>query len=355
MSFNYSGNYVCECGREFTNSQSFNGHKSHCKVHLNDEHKIEMRHSINRKAIQNSNKSRSIRAQNKREEELFKWISEQHKCEICGKVMTEKYGSGRFCCQSCANTRKHSDDTKQKLSKAATGKPSSIKRKRKLEYEASPKLCSACGEPIEYEHKRRKFCNKCEESYRSIKNNSVDTYNKNPKLCAYCSNPISYEFRKNKYCSSECRYAALSKIQKSNFENGGLNHLTVKSRYKYGTYKGYSCDSSYELAFVIYNLDHNIEFSRNTSVSFEYIFNGVTHRFFPDFLVNDEYIELKSWHSQASECKANSVPDNIKFRILYTEDIKPYLDYALETYGPNWTKLYDRNYPSWLDNIDNED
>ena len=25
--------FVCVCGKEFTNSQSFNGHKSHCKVH----------------------------------------------------------------------------------------------------------------------------------------------------------------------------------------------------------------------------------------------------------------------------------------------------------------------------------
>ena len=25
--------FVCECGKTFTNPQSFNGHKSHCKVH----------------------------------------------------------------------------------------------------------------------------------------------------------------------------------------------------------------------------------------------------------------------------------------------------------------------------------
>ena len=26
--------YKCECGKEFDNAQKFNGHKSHCKVHL---------------------------------------------------------------------------------------------------------------------------------------------------------------------------------------------------------------------------------------------------------------------------------------------------------------------------------
>ena len=32
--------YVCECGKIFTNSQSFNGHKSNCKVHIEAKGKI---------------------------------------------------------------------------------------------------------------------------------------------------------------------------------------------------------------------------------------------------------------------------------------------------------------------------
>ena len=31
--FNHQGKYICECGREFISSQSFNGHKSNCKIH----------------------------------------------------------------------------------------------------------------------------------------------------------------------------------------------------------------------------------------------------------------------------------------------------------------------------------
>ena len=39
-------------------------------------------------------------------------------CEHCGKVVEDenKYGSGRFCCRACANARKHSVETKQKIS-----------------------------------------------------------------------------------------------------------------------------------------------------------------------------------------------------------------------------------------------
>lgn len=46
---------------------------------------------------------------------MNQWIAEQHTCETCGKVMTEKYGSGRFCCKACANTRRHSEKTKEKI------------------------------------------------------------------------------------------------------------------------------------------------------------------------------------------------------------------------------------------------
>lgn len=34
--FTHEGHYVCVCGREFTKSQSFNAHKSHCKLHLGE-------------------------------------------------------------------------------------------------------------------------------------------------------------------------------------------------------------------------------------------------------------------------------------------------------------------------------
>lgn len=58
-------------------------------------------------------------------------------CENCGKLVTEKYGSGRFCSRACANTRKHSDETKQKIRKALV-KPIEIH------------FCSICGKVLGY-------------------------------------------------------------------------------------------------------------------------------------------------------------------------------------------------------------
>jgi hypothetical protein len=55
-------------------------------------------------------------------------------------------------------------------------------------------------------------------------------------------------------------------------------------RGKKGWYRGYWCDSSYELAFVIYTLDHGLagKFERNWE-SFTYTFRGKVRRWIPDF------------------------------------------------------------------------
>lgn len=43
--------YKCECGKEFDNPQSFNGHKSHCKIHAISCNKLDT-------LIDNQNKRR---------------------------------------------------------------------------------------------------------------------------------------------------------------------------------------------------------------------------------------------------------------------------------------------------------
>jgi len=66
-------------------------------------------------------------------------------------------------------------------------------------------------------------------------------------------------------------------------------------RGKSGWYKGYYCDSSWELAYVIYNLEHNIcNFIKNTSDKFEYEYKNEKHFYIPDFKFDDgHYVEIK--------------------------------------------------------------
>ena len=120
--FNHIEHYVCECGKEFEDGQSFNGHKSHCRVHYlakygNDEAYIAMNKAITDRILKGSLKNQAKKLQAKAEANAA-WVAARHKCKTCGKIMTDKYGSGIYCSRSCANTRKHSEETKQKITES---------------------------------------------------------------------------------------------------------------------------------------------------------------------------------------------------------------------------------------------
>jgi hypothetical protein len=68
-------------------------------------------------------------------------------------------------------------------------------------------------------------------------------------------------------------------------------------RGKQGWYKGIYCDSSWELAFLVYYLDHNKNIKRCEEKR-EYIFNEETHIYYPDFITDEGIIEIKGYKSQ---------------------------------------------------------
>ena len=112
--------YICECGKEYTNPHAFSGHKSSCKIHLAAVGKPLTSSNLYNPEIQaKAHATISKNCAKRKEEKLLQWIAEKHACEKCGKVMTEKFGSGRFCSRACANARVHTDSTRKKLSIAA--------------------------------------------------------------------------------------------------------------------------------------------------------------------------------------------------------------------------------------------
>ena len=106
---------------------------------------------------------------------------------------------------------------------------------------------------------------------------------------------------------------------------------------KKGWYKGFWCDSSWELAFVIYHTDHEINIERNKK-KYPYIYEGKTYSFLPDFIVNETLIEIKGvWNDKQKE-KIKQCP--IAIKVIDKEEIQLYLKYAIEKYGKDFTKLY---------------
>ena len=346
--------YQCICGKTFNNPQKFNGHKSHCKIHHEAKGTLDAYIAKQQHLLDRSVEETLKRSAKKRELQNERWISEKHTCEKCGALITEKYGSGRFCSKACANSRKHSEESRNKVSTSLKAKhvTSTNKLKAIEKYNTSPKYCKHCGIIIPYENRRQKYCS---AGCRAHKEQPfIDKVKKPARYCPICNLEISQETPWRKFCSNECSRKGKSLIRKNLFAEGKIQHANVKGIYKYGTYKGFYCDSSWELAFIMFCLDNSIMICRNRTESFCYTYKGSNHRFFPDFKIGDKFVEIKGRKTGEVDSKIACIPNGISFEILYYKDMKFYISYAEEHYGKDFYTLYDRNYPSWLDKLDKE-
>ena len=206
-------------------------------------------------------------------------------------MITEKIGSGRFCSRSCANSRSMTLQVKEKISNSA-------------------------------------------------KNNiKVHKSNMHNKVCVICGK--SFLSKNNrKTCSNECYHKLLSKCSSDSVkQHGGNLNPNPNKNCKTGTYKGLHYDSSWELAFILYNMDNNIPIERNKE-RFEYYFQNKKHFYYPDFKINGEYYEIKNYQTPIVSAKIAQFPKHLVLHTLYKKDIKHCIDYCISKYGKAyWDRL----------------
>ena len=133
---------------------------------------------------------------------------------------------------------------------------------------------------------------------------------------------------------------------------GGFRHNTAQ-KCKYGRYNGYYCDSSWELAFLLYSLDNKFEIQRCTE-SFDYVLNGRARKFHPDFKIGNTYYEIKGRYKEADYEKIKQFPKELTLVVIDKTSIEPYLHHCKVTYGKDFDRLYDRSFPSWMDKLDSK-
>lgn len=139
----------------------------------------------------------------------------------------------------------------------------------------------------------------------------------------------------------EKRKRKISETMKQNPLSGGLRRGS--GRGKKGWYKGYWCDSSWELAWVIFNLEHNIKFDRN-NIGFEYEYKKEKRKYYPDFLISETYYEIKgrrNFEKLDDENKEKIKQFKFNLKVLYEKDMKPYISYVISKYGKDYIKLYE--------------
>lgn len=259
------------------------------------------------------------------------------KCEQCGNEHDGSYGTGRFCSESCKQTfvankvinRKSGFTINQPQPRAMYG----------------TWTCRICGVIFNTRAELRRHMN------------SAHPYDKSH----------AWNYRKTKETDKRIKDLSekVSKSLKEGFNSGRIkpakwseeNRLKQSKRAKErklggyhkhggrgirGWYRGYWCDSSWELAYVIYNLEHGIHFVRN-KVGFDYFYDGMTRKYYPDYILDDgTYVEVKGYADEKVKVKHETfISSGHTLQVIGKTEIQPYLDYVIEKYGKNFTSLYE--------------
>ena len=282
------------CGKAYASKQARAAHYRYCSVKLRalgiEEACLAREQTLRAHMTERSKEVVKAAKERRTNEKTAAWQAVEHICECCGKPFTNKIGTGRFCSRSCANSRHHSVESRFKCSQTR----SKVKHTDIKEFLLKKEL--------ESNRPKRVF-----KDYSAL-------------FCKLCGKPIP-SGRQSLYCSSDC---------------GGFDHrggLRTTSTYgKQGTYAGIHCDSTYELAFLVYCLDHNIKIERNHKY-FIYEFEGKQHRYYPDFYLpnSNSYVEIKGYAHGPVELKAAAVPAN-QYIYLDHEKLAPVFEYICKKY-----------------------
>ncbi len=241
---------------------------------------------------------------------------------------------------------------------------------RQQKYKANPRHCNQCELALPYDKKNLSFCNRsCAATYNNLKraehgwhlsievkqkisqsvqrtqrernltppnNKGKQIVKREVRVCGECKiDFMVIPSSAHKYCSLGCS---------SKHRGGYRNH---SGRSKSGYYKGIYCGSTYELAWVIYNLDHHTPFARFSKALKK---DGLTY--IPDFIIDNKIIEIKGYFTDKVFSKTELAKQlGYEIEVLYRKDIQHCFDWVKTQYGiTSDTKiisLYDMYKPSY--------
>lgn len=112
------------------------------------------------------------------------------------------------------------------------------------------------------------------------------------------------------------------------------------ARSKHGYYKDIWFESSWELMFIVYCLENNIQFERNHT-AFSYQYENSIKTYFPDFYLpkTDEYIEIKGVKTEKDIAKWQQFPKKLIVIDEKSNEFKKIRQYIIKQYGKNYYKV----------------
>ena len=142
------------------------------------------------------------------------------------------------------------------------------------------------------------------------------------------------------------RYGVRSYAQTPEF------HKNARKRYMY---KGEKFDSSWELYYYVYMIEHGHNIVRNTQLFYQYEYMGNPYRYFPDFIVDGKVVEIKGDYlvdadNHLKKVHAIDNPDKLKakddcmvknnVKLILKDEILPIINEVQLKYGKDFHKAY---------------
>ncbi len=216
------------------------------------------------------------------------------------------------------------------------------------------KICIHCSTNFNTNDNRKKFCSQscaakannskrvptvehraktaqavqCHMIAKGVREENIIQYQAAPAFCSECNAALSYDHRHHKTCGNRaCRNSAQVKTGAGKL--GGYRPGAGAS--KSGWYQNVWCDSSWELMFVIYCIDHGMDVIRNIDSWVYTAVDGQDRRYYPDFRVNGKLVEIKGPQRVNDQLKLQAVDEPIEY-IQGKVAIQPYMDYVMKTY-----------------------
>ena len=229
--------------------------------------------------------------------------------------------------------------------------------------------CPICGNQTKFYRLGKgylKYCStKClansEETREKAKQTCLKNYGvENPYQSEEIKSKIK-ETNLNKYGNEhpirlnefqeKIKETCLNKYGVSNISQSYEINKLKKSKY---FYNNIWFDSSWELAYYIYLTDNNISFIYHPNISFKYYYNNKEHLYFPDFSINNEFIDIKGdqffdkdilndniYNIERSKARNKCIEDN-NIKLIRRNDIKPIIKYITDKYGSTYLKSFKR-------------
>lgn len=146
----------------------------------------------------------------------------------------------------------------------------------------------------------------------------------NDDRVAIISQKLKDGWKNNKYCHVAPKNVEKwkSNISKSRKELLLKNPNLCANYYNRGYVKTYKykdiiLQGTWELRFAIWCDKHNIKWTKNT-ISFDYIYKGKSHKYFPDFYLQDfdMFVETKGYATERDDAKWSQFPTDKSLLIV---------------------------------------